>query len=113
VVDHLWVVIAPSLELHDHFICVNVSTKRERSDVTCELNRGEHPRLTSDASIIVYARAREFPHVLIKKYSEKQAIEPMPPNVLRRIQTAPLTETSRLTNKFKRAIQKYLSIVKD
>jgi hypothetical protein len=108
--DHLWVAIAPSLERKDYFLCVNVSTKRENSDVTCELNRGEHPGLTSESSIIVYAQAREFPRAMIKRLSTEQNVAEMPPNVLLKIQKAPLTETSRLPNKFKKSIKKHLSI---
>jgi hypothetical protein len=45
---------------------------------------------------------------MIKRLSDEQNVDSMPADVLFKIQTAPLSETSRLKNKFKKAIQKYL-----
>lgn len=108
--DHLWIAIAPIVERPEYFLCVNVSTKRENSDLTCELKRGEHPGLTSEASVIVYAQAREFPLAMIQRLSVEQKVAAMPAQVLLKIQKAPLNETSRLPNKFKKCIKAHLLI---
>ncbi len=107
--EHLFVVLAPSLELLDWFICVNITTRREGADTTCELAAGEHPRLTEPASIALYGCAREIPRALIVRLTGEQGIQNMPPETLHKIQTAPLTPTSRLKNKYKQAIEQHLA----
>ena len=106
---HLFVVLAPIPEDENQFICVNISTRRDGSDTTCELAAGEHPRLTEPVSIALYGCAREIPRALILRLTGEQQIQNMPPEVLLRIQNSPLSPTSRLKNKYKEAIVLYLA----
>jgi hypothetical protein len=105
---HLFVVLAPIPEDGNKFICVNITTRRIGSDTTCELAAGEHPELTNPISIALYGGARELPRALILRLTGEQRIQNMPPEVLLRIQTAPLAPTSRLKNKYRDAIAHYL-----
>lgn len=103
---HLFVVLAPSLETNGWFICVNITTKRERSDTTCEVFRGEHECLTEDVSVVMYAWAKEFPPALINRSA--QGVPDIATPVLLKIQQASLVQTSRMKKGFQKAIRAYL-----
>jgi hypothetical protein len=107
---HLFVILAPSLDDEDKFICVNITTRRAGSDTTCELAAGDHPELTNPASVVLYGSARELPRALIQRLTAEQRIPNMPPEVLFRIQNAPLFPASRLKNKYKEAIAHHLGL---
>jgi len=106
-VSHLFVVLCPSLEDPDTYICVNLTTKREGSDPTCEIRADEHPSLTSPISVAYYALAKEFPAALIERLS--LGISDMRSDVLARIQKSPLTDESRLKIRYKKALLAYLN----
>jgi hypothetical protein len=108
--QHLFVVLAPSLDEADSFICVNIETRRVSSDPTCLVNRGEHPNLTNEVSAVVYQFARDLPRRLIERLQREQQLQNVSPQLLRRIQTAPLTDESRLRNKYKQAIKTHLGL---
>jgi hypothetical protein len=108
--QHLFVVLAPSLEEPDSFICVNIETRRDKSDSTCLINEGEHPDLTKEVSAVVYQFARDLPRRLIERLQREQQLPNFSPQLLRRIQTAPLTDDSRLRNKYKTAIKHHLGL---
>jgi hypothetical protein len=106
--DHLFIVVAPSAEQNDWFLCVNITTKTSGSETTCELSRGEHPSLTAETSVVAYAWAREFPKTLIERHVAQQRLDAFKGSVLLKIQQAALLGTSRLPRKFQSAITKYL-----
>jgi hypothetical protein len=108
--SHLWVVLAPSIDEPNSFVCVNVETRREKSDTTCLLLRGEHQEFTNPESVVVYAFARDLPIRLIDRLQKQQNFPKMGDDVLRRIQTASLTDDSALKNKFKKSIQRHLGM---
>lgn len=108
--QHLFVVLAPSIDEENSFVCVNIETKREQSDPTCLVSQGEHPNLTNPVSAVVYGLARDLPLRLIERLQNEQRLPQMRPDVLLRIQKAALTDDSRLKIKYKKAIQKHLGI---
>jgi hypothetical protein len=110
---HLYVVLAPSIEQKGWFVCANITTKKNDSnntDRTCELYQGEHQELTSPISTVVYSEVREMPLPLIQRHSGEQRLPLFEGDLLERIQKAPLTDSSRLKNGFKKAIKQYLGI---
>lgn len=106
--EHLFVVLAPSLEQAGWFICVNISTLRVGSDTTCELLAGEHERLTSPVSVVIYAAARELPPALIARSCQRQALAPFDPALLARVQNAALSAGSRMKKGFQKAVRAWL-----
>jgi hypothetical protein len=54
------------LEQRERFVCVNITTFRECSDMSCQLAPGDHPEILAP-SIVVYAEARELPLPLISR----------------------------------------------
>jgi hypothetical protein len=106
--EHLFVVIAPSLTEENWFLCVNITTKREGSDTTCEICKGEHPNLTKPVSVVDYGRARELPLALIERLTKLQQLPKVGDDLLLKMQMAPLGETSRLKNAFKKALVAHL-----
>jgi hypothetical protein len=108
--QHLWVVLAPSVDEPNSFICVNLETKRDNSDPTCIVRQGEHPNLPKPESAVLYVFARDLPLRLISRLQTEQRIPKMSDALLLKIQTAALTDDSKLKIKFKKAIQKYLGI---
>jgi hypothetical protein len=113
---HLFVVLAPCLENKGRFVCVNITTKKddsENTDTTCELRQGEHQELISPVSIVLYADARSLPPDLIRRLMGEQKLPPFEGDLLLRIQTAPLPETSRLKKGFRKSIKQYLDEVEE
>jgi hypothetical protein len=108
--QHLFVVLAPSPDEPDSFVCVNIETRRDKSDLTCLVNRGEHPNLPNEVSAVVYQFARDLPRRLIERLKREQQLPDASPQLLNRIQTAPLTDESRLRNKYKKAIKTHLGL---
>jgi hypothetical protein len=109
--EHLFVVLAPSLERKGWFLCANLTTKKddsENTDTTCELYRGQHQELTAPVSIVVYREAREMPLPLIQRETQRQGLPKFEGALLLRIQTSPLTDASRLKKGFRKTIQKFL-----
>jgi hypothetical protein len=107
---HFFVVLAPSIDEPNSFVCVNIETYRVGSDPTCLVHQGEHPNLTKPKSAVVYGLARDLPRRLIERLQKEQKLPKMGATVLLRIQNAPLTNDSRLKNKYKTAIQKHLEV---
>lgn len=108
---HLFVVLAPSLELKGWFVCANITTKKhdsENTDTTCELYQGQHQELTSPISIVVYREVREMPLPLIERLTHEQNLPPFAGVLLLKIQQSPLSDASRLKKGFKKAIQQHL-----
>jgi len=60
---HLWVVITPPTV--DEAVIVNITTKRERSDLTVVLNVGDHPFI-KHPSVVYYSDARITPVVALE-----------------------------------------------
>lgn len=106
--EHLFVVLAPSLEQAGWFICANISTLRTGSDLTCKLMAGEHGCLTNPVSIVIYAEARELPLALIERCCQRQALEPFAPALLARIQNGALSGGSRMKKGFQKAVRAQL-----
>ena len=106
--DHLFVVLAPSLEQKGWFVCVNITTKRQGADSSCELFQGEHQELTSPVSVVVYGQAREFPAPFILRLMQDQRLPQVSSDLLSRIQQAALGEVSRMKKKFQNAIREHL-----
>jgi len=106
--DHLFVVLAPSLEQEGWFICVNITTKRKGSDTTCELPQGCHQEMRNPVSVVLYAQARELPPALIERLTREQKIPDMPPETLSHIQTCAVSEDSRMRPLLKKGIVKQL-----
>ena len=92
------------------FVCVNITTKRENSDTTCELFQGEHQELASPISVVVYSHAREIPAPLIERLTQQQKLPRISESLLSRIQRSSLTDTSRMKKKFQNAIRTQLEI---
>lgn len=108
--QHLFVVLAPSLDREDWFLCANITTKRELSDTTCELLAGEHECFTSPVSVVVYGQTRELPRRLIERLWDAQQLPALAPAILARVQRAPLTRLSRLKGAFQTAIRRHLGM---
>ena len=108
--EHLFVVLAPSLEQKGWFICANITTKRDGADTTCELYQGEHQELTSPISVVVYGQAREFPAPLIQRLTQSQNLPRIGDGLLLRIQRAALIDISRMKKKFQNAIRQHLGV---
>ncbi len=106
--EHLYVVVAPSIEESAWFLCVNVTTKKGGSETTCELLRGEHPCLIEEISVVAYAWAREFPKQVIERNIARQKLDPFENPLLLKIQQSALSPTSRLRKKFQAAIVEFL-----
>jgi hypothetical protein len=102
--EHPFVVLAPSSERGGHFICVNITEKREFSDTSCELARGLHCILKKPVSVVNFAMARDLPRALIERLTREQGFPDFSPDLLLRIQEAAIAEGSRLPFKFKEAI---------
>jgi hypothetical protein len=107
--DHLFVVLAPSREHADAFVCVNITARREGSDTTCELLRGEYQELTEPVSIPLYGFARELPLALISRLMREQQLPKIGDELLLRIQRAAALETSRMKKQYRRAVREYLN----
>jgi hypothetical protein len=105
--QHLFVVLAPSLEQRGWFICANITTRREGSDTTCQLLPGDHPQIVAP-SVVLYAEARELPLPLVSRLMREQQFPKMDHPVLLRIQQAALGDDCRIKKKFRMAIQEYL-----
>ena len=108
--EHLFVVVAPSLEKPGWFVCVNITTFRPDSDTSCQLLQGEHQEFVAPVSVVVYAEARELPPPLISRSMREQNLPKMSDPVLLRIQQSALRDDSRMKKKFQRAIQEYLKL---
>lgn len=106
--QHLFVVLAPSVEQKGWFVCVNITTRRTGSDTTCELYNGDHPNLTEPVSVVVYGQARELPLPLIERCLREQSLPSMSTNVLLRIQQGALVKSSRMKKKLQDSIRKHL-----
>ena len=106
--EHLFVVVAPSLERAGWFICTNISTLRTGSDTTCTLAAGEHGCLTNPVSVVIYSEARELPEALIERCCQRQALEPFNAALLTRIQNGALSGGSRMKKGFQKAVRAYL-----
>lgn len=52
---HIFIAIAEAAP--DRFLCVNVTTRRKTSELTCVLNPSDHPKITHE-SVINYKDAR-------------------------------------------------------
>jgi len=64
--EHLWIIVS-EIDAHTgKAICVNVTTLRRHSDITCVLKRGDHPFVVHD-SVINYSDARELPINLVEQ----------------------------------------------
>lgn len=106
--EHLFVVLAPSIKDNGFFVCANISTKREFSDCTCELEAGEYVELTSPVSVVVYAEARELPPKLIRRLKRRSKLPQMDRALLVRIQEAALVPRSRMKQGFQASIRAHL-----
>ena len=90
-----------------------VSTSRQGGLISTRhalISRGEHPNLTNEISTVVYQYARDLPRRLIERLPREQQLPNASPQLLRRIQAAPLTDESRLRNKYKKAIKLHLGL---
>jgi len=108
--EHPFVVIAPSRNRTGWYLCVNLTTKDEFSDTTCEVLQHEHPSLTSPVSAVFYRQARELPAPLIERLARERPRSDVDAALLLRIQTAPLKENSPLKADFQTAIRQYLKL---
>jgi hypothetical protein len=108
--EHLFVVLAPSVESPGWHICVNITTKRPNCDVSCELLKGEHPQLTQPVSVVNYSHARELPSGLTDRLTKAQKLPRLNEGVLLRIQMAALGENSRMKRRFQISIRKQLGL---
>jgi len=106
--DHLFVVLAPSLQQEGWFICVNITTKRVNSDTTCELFQGCHQEMKNPVSVVCYAQARELPLALIERLTNEQEIPNVSPEILLHIQKCAVSEDSRMSHKLKRGVLQQL-----
>lgn len=106
--EHLFVVLAPSLERAGWFICANISTLRPGSDTTCKLLASEHERLTNPVSVVIYAEARELPAALIQRCCQQQSLESFAPALLTRIHSGALSGGSRMKKGFQKAVRAHL-----
>lgn len=103
--QHLFVVLAPSLERAGWFICANISTLRPGSDTTCKLLAGEHECLTNPVSGVIFAEARELPAALIERCCQGQSLRPFAPALLSRMQNSALSGGSRMKKGFQKAVR--------
>jgi hypothetical protein len=108
--EHLFVVLAASMETQGWYLCVNITAKRPNCDVSCELLKGEHPQLTKPVSVVNYSQARELPSGLIDRLTTAQKLAKMDERVLWRIQRAALGENSRMKRRFQNSVRKHLGL---
>ncbi|HXR06809.1 MAG TPA: hypothetical protein VN765_05735 [Candidatus Acidoferrum sp.] len=108
--EHLFVVLAASVETQGWYVCVNITAKRPNCDVSCELLKGEHPALIKPVSVVNYGHARELPSGLIDRLTGAQKHPKMDEGVLRRIQIAALGQNSRMKRRFQNSIRKQLGL---
>ena len=108
--EHLFVVLATSLEAPGWYVCVNITTKRPNCDASCELLQGEHPRLVKPVSVVDYGNARELPSGLIVRLAGAQKLPKMDERVLSRIQKASLAANSRMKRRFQNSIRRHLRL---
>jgi len=106
---HPWVVLAPCPEKPGWYICVNISTKRGGEQFPCELQRDEHPILTSDVSIPKFVNARELPHPLVAREVAVCGFEEFAASLMQRIYTAAVLQDSAMPKPFKAAIASFLA----
>lgn len=89
--EHLYIIISPIIE--ERVLFVNVTTKKESSDTTCILKKGDHPFIRHD-SVINYGDAKDTEVKLIKKAIETKLFalqDPISDALLKRIQQGALT----------------------
>lgn len=105
---HLFIVIA--LTQNGKYICVNITSKRNNSDTSCVLERGDHPFIRHD-SIINYKKAREIHPAAIQNQIDRgncRQYQRISPSVLNKIQQGGITST-RLKNKYKNYLNSFLN----
>lgn len=98
-VEHLYVAISEPKD--DKIILVNVTKKRGLSDLSCELNKGDHPFI-KEPSVINYADALDSDVNLLEDFFENgygRSSEPMQPDVLEKI-IAGVSKTDAFPPKF-------------
>lgn len=104
---HLFVVIAPTPA--GAFLCVNVTTRRHRSDTSCILRPGDH-RFIRHESVINYRDAREIDAETMAELVSR-GISVFYPSfdarVVQRIQQGGLN-SKRLKNRYKNYLRAFL-----
>ena len=65
-IEHLWIVIAEVDVVMKKAVCVNVTTRKSHSDISCVLDVGDHP-FVKWPSVIFYQDAREIDLSLVEK----------------------------------------------
>lgn len=105
---HLFVVIAPTQ--NGKYLCVNVTSKRNNSDISCVLQQSDHPFIKHD-SVINYKKAREVePAVIQNQISRGNCIQyqSVSSSVLKRIQEGGII-SKKLKNKYKNYLNSLLN----
>lgn len=100
---HIFIAIAEAAP--DRFLCVNVTTRRKRTESTCILNPGDHPKITHE-SVINYKDARVISQLQFNALQRDGRCRPhnnVADEVLDRIKEGGL-KSKRLTNKFKKLL---------
>ncbi len=110
--EHLYIAIASTKD--DNYLFVNVTTRRDRSDLSCILNPGPGvPDFIVRESVIAYQFAREINATELLKLITVGS--PVPkgtcsPAVLDQIQQGGLV-SKRLSNKYKKSLKAFLGTI--
>jgi len=107
----LYFVITTPVSPDSKILLVNATTKRKGSDLSCELEPGEHPRITHE-SVIQYAEAFVITARHLERAEQKlpdhyKKVEPASPSLIRRIQEAGL-KSPHLAERYKQMIRREL-----
>ena len=113
---HLYFVITTPVSPDSKILLVNATTKREGSDLSCELEPGDHPRITHE-SVIQYGEAfvitaRDLERAEQKLPGHYKKVEPASPSLIRRIQEAGL-KSPHLAERYKQMIREELGLTGD
>jgi len=89
--QHLWIVASNRTE-NNRYVIFNFTTKRPDSDLSCEVQPGEHPFITRE-SVVAYDRGQLIAITttrLMQDLGFYQAMAPVSIELLRRIQEGAL-----------------------
>lgn len=87
-IPHLWVILTKPDKVSSEIVIVNLTTKRDYSDTTVVLKKGDHP-FVNHPTVINFADARLVKIDVLKKAVESgrfRANKPFVPSVLKIIQ---------------------------
>jgi hypothetical protein len=60
--ERLWIIVAEIGQASGKAICVNVATEQADSDITCQLNKGDHGFVKQCVSDLLPGREGDRPH---------------------------------------------------